>query len=120
MWLAGLMEGEGHFGLKKQRPRKDGSRLAIASIQLNMNDEDVVRRAHKIACCGRVGGPYGTNRKDTKNAKGYYAFQVENQAAIDLMTALLPHMGRRRTQQIRRVLAGHNVVIPANPFLVSS
>lgn len=108
-WLAGLLEGEGCFGVYKNRPGKDGKRKVNATIQLNMNDEDVVRRAFEIVGAGSVGGPYGKDRGDNIKAQGYYKLGISGEPAAKVMRELLDSglMGERRTKKIISVLAVH-------------
>ena len=109
-WVAGLLEGEGCFGIAKGKPTKDGRRHLVASIQVNMNDEDVMRRLHGLVGCGAFGGPYGTKRTDGVKSQGHYKISILGSRAVDLMRELLSTgmMGSRRTARINEVIASHD------------
>lgn len=105
-WLAGLMEGEGCFRFRHNPARKRGH----PDVQLNMTDEDVVRRAAAVAGVGTIHGPYipGGNRQP------YWVWKVSaaNDAAR-LMLRLYPLLGERRRAVIVDVLARWHAQRPA-------
>lgn len=95
-WLAGLLEGEGCFGIGKShgmRPR----------IDLHMSDEDVVARACKLMGIGsyskREGGQ---DRRPGKRTM--FRAAIEGPRAVELMKKLSPLMGERRHAKIEEVL----------------
>lgn len=95
-WLAGLLEGEGCFRLRRAAGRARGN----LDVQLNMTDEDVVRRAHAVSRLGTCHGPY----QQSGNRKPYWVWKVSgNDDAEALMEALLPWMGARRAEQIKSI-----------------
>lgn len=91
-WVAGLIEGEGHFGLRRQ-----GRDLFI---QVAMTDCDVIDRLHSIL-------GFGIMRKPSllPSGKTVYCWSVTKQSqAAGLMMTLLPIMGERRAAKIRKCL----------------
>ena len=96
VWLAGLFEGEAAFDLHKGKyPR----------IRLGMTDRDVVGRAATLM---------GANvRLSLKPApvKAMWHAEVSGAKALDLMLALLPLMGARRSGKIAEVI-GHATLDP--------
>ncbi len=102
-WLVGLLEGEGCFGLRQDN--RSGRRPTI-SVKLQMCDEDVVQRAHKL-----MGGE--TAVLDRQTAKPHwsdaYEVAVYGVRAEELMRAVLPHMGARRGAKIRECLDAPNL-----------
>ena len=91
-WLAGVMEGEGCFQI-----RKSGGIYA----QLDMTDKDVVDRFKALCGVGVLAKP-----RVLKSGKTAYRWAVSNQAdAAGFMMTLLPVMGERRAQKIRECLA---------------
>lgn len=81
-WLAGLLEGEGCFGLS-------GARGSIR-IGLNMTDYDTVKRAADLL---------GTKVREVKrlpNRKQVYRTELFSNAAAGWMMTLFPLMGERR------------------------
>lgn len=105
-WLAGLMEGEGSFYLRRAKGRP-----TAPSVALQMTDVDVVTRAAEIAGVG--GGVYVDERsKRTPRViqgrpmkgreKDIYMWRVQaRDDALALMWALYPWMGDRRRGQIQ-------------------
>lgn len=99
-WAAGLFEGEGCATISsgQRQPR----------LQLQMVDEDVVRRFHRIVDCGAVHGyPYEHPRQDV--------WQWSVQGAADVLTlgqVLLPHLGGRRSERLREVLDRAREIVP--------
>ena len=103
-WLAGLLEGEGAFGCSGAKARPQSRTLRI---QLNMTDEDVVRKAAVLmenAPVYRYSKKKDTSRaiKSTKDAFHTY---VVGYGAERIMELILPYMGNRRTARINEVLA---------------
>lgn len=93
-WLAGLLEGEGCFGLTTNRnPR--------ASIVIAMCDIDIINRVHKLIGVGGI--------CKVKLQKEYhtqcYRYCVTGLDAEILMVELLPMMGKRRSARISEVLS---------------
>jgi LAGLIDADG DNA endonuclease family protein len=92
-WCVGLFEGEGCIG------RHVSSSYSYVRLQLKMTDEDVVRKFCSILGVGKVFGPYKQgDRKPT------WQWAVQGQKAADLLYAMLPHLGQRRTAAAREVL----------------
>jgi hypothetical protein len=90
-WLAGLLEGEGYFGMKtKSNPQ----------ICLDMGDEDVVARMARVVR-GKCLGPY---KPGPRSVIPRYRTNVSGVKAVGLMMTLHGLMGRRRQSQIERAL----------------
>lgn len=91
-WAAGLFEGEGSISLSRGRPR----------IQIQMSDEDVVRRFHEAVGCGSVSGPSTSpsRHKYAANPKPIWTWQasgfVRKQDVQKTLLAMWPHLGSRR------------------------
>lgn len=102
IWLAGLLEGEGTFGVKKDR--RPGSRRPALYVHVKMTDQDVIERA------ARLMGTSVTIRKAEKGHwKDQYVAQANGQKAADVMNAVLPYMGIRRTTKIIECLGTPNL-----------
>jgi hypothetical protein len=90
-WLAGILEGEGFFGLRRHRD---------LVIQVSMTDRDIIDRIHTIVGFG--------SRKSDELPSGKIAYiltlTVQHKTA-GLMMTLLPLMGARRAAKIRYSLA---------------
>lgn len=101
-WLAGLLEGEGCFTVRKPRDRNN-SRTYI-SIVLGMSDEDVVDHAQSVAGLGTR----TTQDRSSQGWKRMYHWKVQNQDhAYALMIAVYPWMGTRRQGRIRGLIQQH-------------
>lgn len=92
-WMAGLLEGEGYFGLAQGYP----------TIVLVMTDFDVVEHAAKLfgKRVYRFPPPKKANRKQLWKAS------VTGSRAADWMRAIRPFMGDRRGDTIDRCLSGY-------------
>lgn len=90
-WLAGLLEGEGYFGL-----RRKGSSIYI---QVSMVDGDVIERAKEVFGCGYI------QTYVLPSGKTCYKLSVLRQEDVRYwMRLLLPYMGERRSARIRDCL----------------
>ncbi len=96
-WLAGLLEGEGYFGLVPNWV--GGKRYRYPRIGVNMTDRDVVERvAYFWGTQVQTLKPSGVSRKVA------YRTQVSGKRAEMWMEALFPMMGARRQEQIAQTL----------------
>ena len=96
-WLAGLLEGEGYFGII--RSKSNGKTYRYARIGISMTDRDVVARVAALldASVASV-KPSGVSRLPQFRAV------LVGQKAVTLMCAMYPLMGERRRRQIEKVL----------------
>jgi hypothetical protein len=91
-WLAGILEGEGCFGIYPQTPR--GTRMALICVS---TDLDVLESAQRIAGCGSI-KPRTTARGETKPA---FAWRTQSRAeVVRLINLVLPYMHSRRREKI--------------------
>ena len=91
-WLAGLLEGEGCFFSRKNRP--------TPVIQLCMTDPDVVIRAAALLRCNRV----IRCKNDTRGGKALYRTVLFGRDAVGWCMTLYPLMGVRRQQKIKEMI----------------
>jgi hypothetical protein len=90
IWLAGLLEGEGTFDLHRGRyPR----------VRLGMTDRDVVGRAASLLDASIRLSLHAAPAKPTWHT------EISGARAAEVMRAILPHMGARRSQKIATILA---------------
>lgn len=95
-WVAGLIEGEGSYYLR------DHTTYPAVVFQLNMTDEDVVRRAQEVAGVGKV-NPHAPG---VRSVKQQWRWRVAAQAEVAwLMDEMYPLMGLRRKQKIDELRA---------------
>lgn len=93
-WLAGLLEGEGCFGLHT------GNRVVV---ELSMVDEDVVRKAARI-----MDSTARFHHPPSWQKRGFlpqWRTAVRGKKAMLLMRELLPLMGDRRSSKIISIIA---------------
>lgn len=100
-WLAGLLEGEGSFGVY----------ASMLTVTLVMTDKDVVVRVADIF--GTAVAPLSSTALSHKTA---YATRVRGSRAALFLELILPMMGNRRRETISEALALYkeSVVEPAN------
>ena len=91
-WVAGFLEGEGWFG-------KVGTQLRI---DVKSTDRDVLVKLKEIL--NGVGSNVRQNSEAQGNCKAVYAYSLTGIRARVVMVAILPHMGERRGDKIRRLL----------------
>ena len=87
-WLAGLLEGEGYFGIQGNKP----------IIRLSMTDLDIVERANSILGNNSI---HTYQRKE--NWKPTHIIQFGGKPALDWMIRLYPYLGERRRGKIDEV-----------------
>ena len=90
-WLAGFLEGEGCFFT---------SPTGSPGVKALSTDRDVMEKYGGLIN-RPVRGPYADNR----GHKDRWEVNLYGQPAADLMTLLLPHMGLRRSEKIKEVIA---------------
>lgn len=88
-WLAGLLEGEGSFQIRR------GNAIVVS---LGMTDEDIIQRAAQY-----FGKPIYKEERPA-GYKTVYRTQCYGQHAMALMMTVYPLMGKRRQKQIKNVL----------------
>lgn len=90
-WFAGIMEGEGYFGV-----RKSGG----ITLEVTMTDKDVIDKVASLF-------PFGTRaQKVLPSGKTAYWWGVTKQsAAAGLMMTLFTLMGQRRQEKIAHCLS---------------
>lgn len=89
VWLAGLLEGEGTFDLHRGKyPR----------VRVGMTDRDVVGRAATL-----IGSRVRLSLKPAPYKASWHA-EVTGTKAAEVMRAVLPFMGARRSGKIAEIL----------------
>lgn len=105
-WLAGLLEGEGCFGMTKQVSRNGDRVYMQPRIVLGMTDRDIVDRAHRM-----LGKDPRMNQNNvfvlppTDKNKAKYIISLGGPRAIAWMMTLYSLMGTRRRARIRGLLS---------------
>ena len=113
-WLAGLLEGEGYFGLR--------SDSGTHQVKLEMTDEDVVLRA--LILIQRITGNQHNitevNRKDKKaHYQPTFVIALYGKDATKVMKKVVKLMGWRRRQKIWQTLNNFRPVKYSNQTLLA-
>lgn len=90
-WLAGLLEGEGCFSYRADR--------GVPTVEVKMVDLDVINRVAVLV--RRKVTPIPARREGWQVQ---YRVKIHGEPARELMRALLPYMGERRTARITELL----------------
>lgn len=99
-WAAGLFEGEGSCYFRDRKQGTSASRSAC--VVLNMTDEDVIRKLHRIIGLGSVNGPY----QPPGNRKPVWRWSVTgSEQPQAVLAAFWPFLCSRRQAKIAEVLA---------------
>jgi hypothetical protein len=102
IWLSGFLEGEGSFGCYKSGVGGNHSANSLV-VQASSTDRDVIDRVAKLF--GKTTLQVGaSNRKRQAHHKQQYGVRLNGMPAALLMLKLLPLMGTRRREQIKRAL----------------
>ena len=98
-WAIGMFEGEGTIHLQKPNSNV-GHTLPHGQwiLQVQMTDEDVVRRFHTIVGVGHVTGPYQPQRRTPGHPyKVVWQWKCgRNEDTLALLYIMLPALGDRR------------------------
>ncbi len=91
-YLAGLIDGEGYIGIKKQRPTADRVAPSYhARIQVRMVDEQAI-----TLLAQKLGGKYYSERAAAGKRRGLYCWQASDALAEQILRALLPYLRVKR------------------------
>ena len=93
-WLAGLVEGEGCI----DAPRGN------ARVRVKMTDPDVVLRAASLMGAKVYADDWGAR---THGYRPQWVAQITGPRAVDVLTAVLPYLGARRTSRATEVILAH-------------
>jgi hypothetical protein len=92
-WIAGILEGEGHFRLAAQRDRKH------PGVACEMTDEDVISKIHILTGMGHV------SCRERGGRKRLYLWRVTKRVdVVSLLKRIRPYMGERRGARIDELL----------------
>ena len=106
-WLAGLLEGEGFFGVINSRV--SGRLYRYPRVGVSMSDKDVIEKAAKM-----FGTSLGIARKMTAGGKTMYRSVCVGTRAVCWMMTLYSLLGIRRRGQIRKSLCEWREIANAN------
>ena len=91
IWVAGLLEGEGYFGLI-------GNRLVVKCV---MTDKDVIEKLQTFTGIGNI---FKRKKRDTQTMDPYEWGGGTRSEITSLLKKILPYMGTRRSKKIKLML----------------
>lgn len=94
-WAAGIMEGEGSFGVLRQK----GGKYVYPQMRLGMMDADIVEDVARILNMGTHAPRYLRGANDV-----HFVASAVGPKAVRAMRRLYPHMGARRQARIKEIL----------------
>ena len=98
-WLAGLIEGEGSFMVKRVRPDKEWWGL---TIQIGMTDQDVIDRVAALCPGGHINVDAAN---ESRRTKPLYRWRMTNRPlVVELAQDVLPYLGGRRSAEALNLL----------------
>jgi len=96
-YLAGLVDGEGYVGIKKDlsgvRSGKQKSPSYHERIQVRMVDEPAIKLFSEV-----FGGNYYFEKNHSKSQRPLYCFQISDLAAAKALVILLPYLRIKNNQ----------------------
>lgn len=101
-WLAGLLEGEGNFGLDARSAKRYKVSTARPSpfLRIAMTDQDIIERVSKLfekTCF--------SPKRFTVTGKQTYIVHVGDRETLGrLLPRLFPYFGKRRQQAVQKCL----------------
>ena len=103
IFLAGVFEGEGWFGIQRNYYKGKPKNISIynrAALEIAMTDSDIIQRfQYYINTNGHV---YLPKRHDGR--KQSFKFSIKGYRALHLMEEMLPYLGIRRKEQYYAVV----------------
>lgn len=93
IFLAGLFEGEGSFGLWGKQTKNN----RYLTINVNMIDKDIIERFVDFFKAGAI---YLV--KLEVNRKQQYAWRVTGKKAMEIMLQMAPYFGKRRKEKFKQ------------------
>lgn len=101
-WLAGLIEGEGNFGLDTRSAKQYNVSTSPPSphLKIAMTDQDIIERLSKL-----VNKKSFFATRPTVTGKRVYIVHVDDRAILGmLLPRLFPYFGKRRQEAVQKCL----------------
>jgi hypothetical protein len=102
-WIAGLLEGEGYFGIdNRSKDRYETSKTPPSPfIKVSMVDEDIIQRLSRL-----LDKPYFSPSRKTVTGKQVYTLHIgEKEKVLSILQQILPYMGVRRGERITECIS---------------
>ena len=102
-WIAGILEGEGYFGIdNRSKDRYEVSKSPPAPfIKISMVDEDIIQRLSKLLDKSY----FSPSRKTVKDKQVYTLHIGEKEKVLFILQKILPYMGVRRGERITECIS---------------
>ena len=101
-WLAGLIEGEGNFGLDSRSAKRYKVSTAPPSpfLRISMTDQDIIERVSKL-----VNKKCFSPTRLTAAGKRVYTVHIGDRTTLTtLLPRLFPYFGKRRQEAVQECL----------------
>ena len=96
IFLSGVFEGEGWFGLNKW-----GVRTPVAVLEVQMSDEDVIKKFQRYF---NLNSNVWFRKRSKKHYKDTWRFWIKGIRALHFMEEMLPYLSIRRKEQYYHVV----------------
>lgn len=90
IWLSGLFDGEGSFGIWS---KGIGKKKQFAAT-IEMADEDIIKRFHEM-----FGGGFWKTKKKNERFKQLWRWRCVGDRAYDCIDKMIKYMGKRRQEK---------------------
>jgi hypothetical protein len=94
-WFVGLFEGEGCIDVRRT------GRKTYLRLQVQMTDEDTIKRVAAFAGCGSLYGPY----RRTNSRRDIWNWYAHSDDAYRVLMPMLPHLSERRQDAAQSAMA---------------
>lgn len=101
-WIAGLLEGEGYFGIDKRSSKRyqHSTSPPAPFIKISMVDQDIIERLSKL-----LDKDYFIPKRKTVSNKTVYTLHIgEKEKVLFVLQKILPYMGVRRSERIKECI----------------
>lgn len=105
-WIAGLLEGEGSFGLDARSSKRYRVSTAppMPYIRISMTDEDIIAK-----CSSLLHKSYFSPKRLTSAGKQVYTLHIgDRQTLFYLLPQIFPYLSKRRQKRVQECLDALN------------
>lgn len=99
-WVAGFLEGEGHFGWWGTTSAENWNLRGYPLVAASQNNRDPLDRLASLFGFGKV-----RLQGQTRAGNDHFEWRVINAEAVEVMAAIFLHMSPKRQGQIKEIVA---------------
>lgn len=100
-WVAGILEGEGYFGIYTPKGRK----MSKVAIVCRMTDRDVIYDLQRLTGVGAIYQEKIKLNAAGKPLKQSWAWEIKRKGEVDqLCKIILPHLRKRRSAKVEEII----------------